>query len=127
MRLFILEDDPFRIDLFRKACYTMDVTYAESYEEAVRVFSGPYDVLCLDHDLGGEQMVPSAFENTGYTFCKWLPVDAHNTTVYVHSYNPDGAENMMQELRTKAYNAIRLPFGLTILNLLKQKYGTHTY
>ena len=118
MRIFILEDDPYRIRFFREACIGLDATFAESYAEAVKKFDGPYDILCLDHDLGGEWMVRSDGPNTGYSFCKWLPESDGRTRAYVHSYNPDGAENMMRLLEQKQYTAIRLPFGPTILKVL---------
>ena len=124
MKIFILEDDPMRIRLFRDVCIGLDATFAESYAEAVKKFDGPYDILCLDHDLGGEWMARSDGPNTGYNFCKWLPESSENARAYVHSYNPDGAENMMKVLAEKRYTAIRLPFGPTILRVLSSLHET---
>lgn len=52
-------------------------------------------ILFLDHDLGGE--------DTTIEFARWLvrfvPIEvAVTSTIYVHSMNAVGAENLMREL-----------------------------
>jgi hypothetical protein len=96
-----------------------DFDIATSYNEAISKFKGPYDVICLDHDLGGMSYVNSGEYNTGYNFCKWLPGNTTNPTVFIHSYNPDGAENMRNLLSEKGYSPAKIPFGPTLLSILK--------
>lgn len=73
MDIFILEDDQARIDKFVKEWGTKaKLTIAKSYDEAVKKYKGDYDLICLDHDLGGRQWVDSSEENTGFNFVKWL-------------------------------------------------------
>jgi CheY-like chemotaxis protein len=120
-RVFVLEDDPQRIRLFREALFHADATFAESCAEAIQKFKPPYAVMSLDHDLGGQVFVNSTEENTGAGFCRWLPetdVEAWYPVVVVHSYNPDGASTMMRTLRDKGYRAIQQPFGPSVLSFL---------
>lgn len=123
MRIFILEDDDYRNSQFRETLFHTDATFTTSYDEAVKAYNGPYDVVCLDHDLGGQQMVSSQEQNTGYQFTKWMPpAGSIPPVVFIHSYNPNGAENMFQELTSKGYQPIKMPFGPTILSVLKSLY-----
>lgn len=120
MKVFILEDDDYRNSEFRKVLFDVDATFTTSYDEAIDKYQGPYDVVCLDHDLGGKTFVSSAEQNTGYQFTKKMPyITTIPPIVLIHSYNPEGAENMRLELVTKGYNPIKMPFGPTLLNLLK--------
>lgn len=127
MRVFILEDDFERNLSFGQALRVLkgsghDVTIKTNVKEAIRVFQPPYDLILLDHDLGGEQMVDSRNINTGAEFCRWL-VLTHpdlDSRIIVHSYNPDGAKYMMETLRELGgVNAIRTPFGSSLLAYLK--------
>lgn len=121
MRIFILEDDRQRILLFREASAELDVTYAESCAEAQERYHPPYDVMFLDHDLGGQIFVNSDDDNTGSAFSRWLPADdaKYHPTIIIHSYNPDGTEYMRQTLVDKGYTAHKIPFGTVVLNILK--------
>lgn len=122
-RVFVLEDDPQRIRLFREALFHADATFAESCAEAIEKFAPPYAVMSLDHDLGGKVFVNSAEENTGAGFCRWLPEkapDMWSPVVVVHSYNPDGARTMMRTLAGKGYKAIQQPFGPSVLAFLSE-------
>lgn len=122
MRIFILEDDSQRNRLFREALFYTDATFTTSYGEARNAFVPPYDILFLDHDLGGEQMVGSDIENTGATFARWMPAwsgEGFPPTVIVHSYNPSGAQTMHAELVKKGYDVHVIPFGKTVLDIAK--------
>lgn len=137
MRIFILEDDPARIVAFEHVLIGHDVTickwlmgmkyntHRSSDDGAFVRFKPPYDLILLDHDLGGRQMVDSTEVETGYQFAKWL-VNNHPTTdgkgplVIIHSYNPDGARNMAHALRDGGYGKIDInPFGPTVLKYLQ--------
>lgn len=97
-----------------------DLTICVDNTQARKAFSPPYTVVCLDHDLGGRQMVDSEEEDTGYQFTVWLP-EAHynNAWVIVHSYNPTGAQRMFDALHTKGYAAVLQPFGPQVRNIVK--------
>jgi hypothetical protein len=60
-----------------------------------------WDVLMLDHDLGGNVYVPSGgSEPTGYDVAKWLRLNPEYKPekIILHSLNPIGRKNMLKEL-----------------------------
>ena len=112
MHVFVLEDDPLRIQWFRERFIGHDLTIAESVSEALEKFTGTYDLACLDHDLGGQQMVDSEEENTGAAFLR-LKAEAfadNRGFVIVHSYNPVGAAQMVAMLQDVWADVIAAPF-----------------
>lgn len=125
MRVFVLEDDPGRHRGFREALYesNADLTIVEDVKTAKAAFVPPYDIICLDHDLGGEIFVDSSEENTGFQFVRWLCMDAapdmRTTPIFVHSYNPEGASRMYRMLLSSGYTAYRMPYGPNLLRALK--------
>lgn len=116
MRVFILEDDPSRIRRFQRALAGNNVTMTDNVPDAISKYDGPYDVVCLDHDLGGQVFVPSEHPNTGYAFAKWLADSDKKSPVIVHSMNPPGAERMVQRLGSRA---VWEPFGEDLLAHLR--------
>lgn len=125
MRVFILEDDPMRIHLFQESLYGLStVMTVTNVEDAKKEWNPPYDMVCLDHDLGGEQMVDSAHENTGMGFVRWLTEESSRLKgvegIIIHSYNPGGAENMLQKLLNAetAIDTVKQPFGNRLLRHL---------
>lgn len=121
-RVFILEDDSMRVTKFIEAGIGLDLTIAKDKPTALRKFTPPYDYLFLDHDLGERVFVSSDDDNTGAAFCRWLgkAPDRVQPTVIVHSYNPDGAKEMIRLLRDNGWeNVLRIPFGLTVLGILR--------
>ena len=136
MRVFILEDDPDRIMLLREAAFNHDAVFTESClgpNGAIEVYAresakAPFDLLLLDHDLGGRTFVDSNEEDTGAAFVRRLPDGGPTTIPYlpdvvIHSYNADGAKNMLATLREKGYRrSIYVPFGHATLRLLNPAY-----
>lgn len=124
MRVFILEDDQVRHIGFMGALIGHEVTLCDSVLKAKEAFKPPYDVILLDHDLGGQQMVDSTEDNTGYQFCVFLT--EHNnwsldiSIAVVHSYNPEGAMKMCAMLKDDGYKVIRTPYGPKLLQWLQK-------
>lgn len=110
-RIMILEDDTERTQQFRLhlAGRAHPVDVAEDVRRAKMLLSSDvYDMVFLDHDLGGQQMVESG-EGTGYELAQWLESGrsklAHHPALFiVHSLNPGGAWNIINALST-AINA----------------------
>jgi hypothetical protein len=118
MKIFILEDDPNRIAYFRMNLIGHDLTICTDVYAAKKEWQPPYDIVSLDHDLGGQVYVDSAMENTGMGFVRWLTaldVESPVGRYYVHSYNPVGADKMHQELRKFHKHVARVPFGPSLL------------
>lgn len=125
MRIFILEDDPARIQMFRETLLEHEVTLAMDVDGATKAWCPPYDLMLLDHDLGGEQMVSSSEENTGSGFCRWLTEYYKDLGpemipyTLIHSYNFAGADWMHRWLTDFGAEAQPFPFGLSLLTALK--------
>lgn len=117
MRIFILEDDKGRICRFGdELMKEHDITVCTSVKGALKCFAPPYDLMLLDHDLGGETFVPSEKEETGYSFLQQLPVreaiKRNKPIVIVHSFNYQGAQRMVDEAgELGARSVMRIPFG----------------
>lgn len=58
-----------------------------------------FNIVFLDHDLGGKVYVNSEEENTGYQVAKYIPSTNNNKTkVVIHSWNRCGAQRMLDVL-----------------------------
>lgn len=125
MKIFILEDDEERIRLFEQAAQGKDLTVCRDLARAAQMYEPPYDVILLDHDLGGRVMVDSLEEETGASFCRWLganhPTPEASTLTVVHSWNPDGAREMLRLLREIGWQGVTAcPFGVPLLSTLRR-------
>lgn len=94
-RIYLLEDDPERIISLARTLRG-PIQGSQTCERA-HEFSGAYNLILLDHDLGGRQM--STHEDNGYTFLKRVFDRIHlHSRIVIHSHNPDGARLMQQLL-----------------------------
>jgi CheY-like chemotaxis protein len=117
MKILILEDDPLRQLSFKENLKLHDVTIVDTSKFAIeKLKTEKYNLLFLDHDLGGQVYVTSG-ENTGYEVAKFLEENKQHLpeTVIVHTLNPGGGDNIMRALPS----AIRLPFAWIKTNLQK--------
>lgn len=149
-RIFILEDDPIRIAHFKEVFGSIaDLTITNSCVH-VDSFKPPYDVIFLDHDLGGRQLsgdvcvyckgVPEvaaacdyckghvgAHEDCGFTFVKSIKDKLRpDDCVIIHSYNSKGAEKMLVEI-DPSIPAFYAPYRGTMFNtwidILRTRWG----
>lgn len=129
MRIFIIEDDHLRLNyLINQLDFATDsIHVGHSVEEALKMWQPPYDLVLFDHDLGGRTYVGSEDKNTGAEFARLL---VHNKPglydlaqhFIVHSYNPDGAKNIVAILAQAGIQADYIPFGPALvkrINYLK--------
>jgi len=122
-RVFVLEDDEYRISWFKSkypnALITKDV------DDAVTLLStNEFDVIFLDHDLeavhyGG---YTGSEERTGRDVARWLaenPKASPNAAIIVHSLNASGASAMIDKMWETRGNRklVRCPF-ITLRNLV---------
>ncbi len=119
MKIFILEDNEHRMAKFRRELIGCQIDHAATTEEGTSlVVANKYDLLFLDHDLGGKEMVDSFQGNTGYKLAEFIASFTPNkeTPCVVHSCNPVGADNIVSVLR----HAVKLPFpSLDIASVVK--------
>lgn len=109
MKIFILEDDPERIRYFRELFYADHTVDVASSCVEVDKFQPPYDLILLDHDLGRRQM--AEHEDCGLTFVRLVKDKlTKDDLVIVHSYNHDGAVNMIMEIQDRVMFCDHFPF-----------------
>lgn len=116
MRIFIVEDNNERIETFKEMF--ADIPEAELFitttaSEAKKVLEEnkdlAWDMLFLDHDLGGRVYVESADQNTGYQVAKFIKDnDIKYYNAVTHSLNPMGAANIQGILK----DCNHIPFNL---------------
>lgn len=111
MKILFLEDDENRIAKARQGFVGHELHLAWTAESAIRLLAKvTFDLVSLDHDLGGTQMGPSD-ENSGYAVAKFIAEmpRQQRPPVIVHSFNPVGADNMIKCLTGKT-SCARLMF-----------------
>lgn len=114
--ILVLEDDINRVNLFMRGTTGNNVTLTSSSSECIALLSqNSYDILFLDHDLGGETYVKSGQgKETGYDVALWLQKneDRCPDKVFIHSLNEKGRKNMKYCIK----NATEKPFAWMLLN-----------
>lgn len=118
MKIFILEDDRERILYLRELFMDHEVTWAESVTD-IDKFAGPYDLILLDHDLGGRQM--EDHEDSGTEFCKLIKGRIEGALVIIHSFNGVAAKRMLDILGEGV--AIYAPFRGSQFNKMMDLLG----
>lgn len=113
-KVFILEDSQDRVKEFKKRLEGCDVFITDNVKEAKKNFKeNEWDLIFLDHDLGGEAFVDISDPNTGSAFASWLTTQLEpgtSTPIFIHSANNPGARNMSNILKHKRINSHRTPF-----------------
>lgn len=115
MRIFILEDDHERIKTFRRKLIGHELTVVENAQDAITVLSNDqaFDVMFLDHDLGGQQMMACDDKNTGSEVVRWmLPNQKVYCPVIIHSLNTPAAMDMKSRLESVGMTCYRMPFTM---------------
>lgn len=128
MRILFLDDDQHRINVFVDWCQQRghgDVRVVKTSAEAIEALThSDFDIIFLDHDLGGEQMVESG-PGTGQEVAQWL-ADRFNYLIHtgilpkvvVHSWNPEGGKRMFNTLTDVGFDAERIYFGPSLVGWL---------
>lgn len=111
MDILFLDDDPARQKIFQSNCPSATIV-ATSAECINKLTNAVWDIVFLDHDLGGEIFVDSNREDTGMEVARWLSVNKKEIgQIIVHSHNPAGAANMSSLLKASGYNTLEVPFS----------------
>jgi CheY-like chemotaxis protein len=95
-KILILEDSLERVEQFRKNFINCELIITDDVKIAInKLATEKIDILCLDHDLGGNVYCPSD-ENSGYWVAKWLQEHQERKPeiIVLHSLNPVGVANM---------------------------------
>jgi hypothetical protein len=118
MNVLFLDDDARRIESFRRRVpRAVTVETAEEciarLEDGARDPARPaWDLVFLDHDLGGEFFVESERPDTGMEVVRWVLVHRPRVGKFVvHTHNLPAGDEMERLLVEAGYDAIRIPFG----------------
>jgi hypothetical protein len=120
----MLDDDEARFNMIWLFAlrHGWEIVWRETADAAILELSmeNPgFDLILLDHDLGGQTYVESG-PGTGQEVADWLaryrysPQFFHRVPqprVVVHSWNPDGGKRMFNTLTDAGYDADRVYFG----------------
>ena len=122
MKILILDDNEFRHKAFKKKFNLPQdkLTHTYTTEECIKVLTDTtikdkFDLIYLDHDLGGEEMVLSD-QGTGYEVAEFIAYDMDQAKlptigIVVHSLNPIGRKNMLVILHNSNCKVIDGPFA----------------
>ena len=112
MKIFILDDMQERHDACRKKFPDAEIISTYDAKGAIAILSAnlSYDLIALDHDLGGKIFISTSEENSGSTVAKFLADKDIKCKIIIHSLNYWGAKNMMSYLPKAEY----IPFYLNL-------------
>lgn len=121
MKILFLDDDEIRQHRFlsRHPHAVQTRTAAETIRHLTP--RRTWDLVCLDHDLGGEVMVSSEREDTGaevvrHLVKRVLPI----TLILVHTFNPGAGLQMTADLQRAGYDAAYTPFGNVLFETIER-------
>ena len=113
MNILILEDDPLRVVAFRQRLGGHDITHYERSADAVEALkANTYDLILLDHDLGGRTYVDhtDAKEDCGMRVAEYFMIHPEHVRkhgpIVVHSLNGPAAQVMVELIG----EAVWIPF-----------------
>jgi len=88
------------------------VTVETADECIARLREGDFDLVLLDHDLGGEIYCDSSREDCGMEVVRWLKRHRGKHGAFiVHTFNAVAGASMFMELKTLGYRVAQAPFG----------------
>jgi len=114
MKILIVEDNEDRNDCFKEVLERADLAIVGTSYDAIQLLKkNKYDFIFLDHDLGihpvtkeptDDVMLPSG-DGTGYEVAQFIAASKKNqdTPTIIHSFNPEGAKQMMAVLPDADY------------------------
>lgn len=104
-RILVLDDDLTRLMAFNQRLIGSVVDCVTTSKEAIdKLKENEYQIVYLDHDLGGMTHCTSG-ENTGYEVAKFIStMETRPRNIVIHSFNTVGAKNMMSLLPESIYS-----------------------
>jgi hypothetical protein len=112
-RILFLDDDPQRAAAF--ALEYPRMVWVQTVEDCLGQLAEPWDVVHLDHDLGGETFVDGDRDDCGMAVVRWLSGEPRphlkETDFVIHSHNENAACVMALHLEEVGYRVKSMPFG----------------
>lgn len=106
MRILVLDDSKERLKKFQGQLFQVTLDCVMTSREAIKKLSeNRYDVVFLDHDLGGQIYQPSG-PGSGYEVALWLHDNPENKPkqIIIHSFNLNGSQRMLSLLPEAEYH-----------------------
>lgn len=114
-KMLVLDDDPARVEHLRTRFPNADLHWAETVETCIPMLAEEWDVIRLDHDLGGEIFVDSNRTDCGMEIVRYIlknkPEHLKETIFIVHSKHERAGEKMTAELTAAGYDCTYVPFS----------------
>lgn len=118
-KILILEDNKDRIATFKRTLGgRFNLTFTEHAAQAIdAIFDAAnvgyaFDVIFLDHDLGGDTYVDQDNTNTGSEVVRWITGDdsppLEQPVIIIHSLNHDAAKNMLSKLEAHGFENAKI-------------------
>lgn len=103
MKILILEDSKERMEFFHKRFSEHEIDHVEHAKNAIELLKEKeYDLICLDHDLGDQQMAWDD-EDCGMIVAKYLAENPVEARIVIHSFNTPRAMAMKYYLPYAEY------------------------
>jgi hypothetical protein len=111
MNILFLDDCPSRTKIFRSQCPS--AICLETAKDCIICLSKQdWDLVFLDHDLGGEIYSDQKNTNTGSEVVRWIIQNRPKIKqVIVHSLNGPARIAMCYDLKNAGYNVLDYPFA----------------
>ena len=110
MKTLFLDDSKERTKFFKQ--YFPNAKCVETAKECIEKLSEEdWDVVFLDHDLGGKVMVSESELETGSEVVRWIKNNKPKVKAFIlHSLNFPARENMYKNLLDCGYKVKEIPF-----------------
>ena len=110
--VLFLDDDTTRQRRFAAANPGARIT-ATAAETITMLMAQSWNVVHLDHDLGGEVYVDSNRKDTGAEVVRWILANRPRIgRVVVHTWNTVAGPRMSEDLQRAGYDAVWVRFAL---------------
>jgi len=115
MIILFLDDNEFRHRIFKTNNLNHKICCVYNTEEAISALNlnPQFDLVCLDHDLGGVYGAASD-DKSGYAVAEYISKmndDIRPKNIIIHSWNGPGAKRMLDVLLNAGIKAIYMPFN----------------
>jgi CheY-like chemotaxis protein len=114
-QVLFLDDDHRRIEEIRRRMESLpcELVVVETAVDCIlKLGEKSYDLVLLDHDLGGEIYCDSSREDCGMEVVRWLKrTGGEHGAFIVHTMNPVAAAAMYFELSGMGYPVAQATFG----------------
>jgi len=117
LKILFLDDEAWRVDIARRTFPAAALVHVQNVTSCLEQLregpDGGWDVVSLDHDLGGERFVDSNRDDCGMYVVRWLAKFKRPIAmVIVHTLNQEAAPAMADKLRKAGYKVTTVPITL---------------